>query len=1422
MDRTRTSLLTQTMHNDTREAYEQLYDELPLLERELLRIIAISGDGSCTRTSLQKCFSALSLRNRDNTAWKATEVRQTIVSLLERELVLADTSRLSLPGHLRMVVLLDCLEQPWFADRARAINHRLNPRYLDFERPGTMRTPDLMRNLQVAILTGEPEERILPLLEAARSRFRFGHDPGHPLEALFLFPFHPAIVPHVVARGCAEVVAWLLHRIAEDLLPLEEIGELGRLVASDTCPEEQRVRMIAALLFCGRNDLVETLLADPAPNDPASLSLQTLLAVFTGRIDEALEGFDRWAKALRGKSRRKFIPFPDYAQFLHLCTLLSSGTSERLEQGMVAINRHHRSLGRSGIDHPTFFALAMLEIFADRTGRTLRPAERLVELKIRDDRPSLSNLLLGMILSWVRPKEAKKHVSLFHDLLLQGADSQNLWLVAEAANILANLGKDRKANTEIVREIRQATGLACLSDCCPRMEEWRKTLLAIQSLARSSADRAGSTKGQRLVWLLTPHTDPARVGLEPRLQKRGKNGQWSKGRVVALKTLLEKADSMEGLSELDRSLASLITVRRESDYWSYHRKTIYSLDPAKALPLLARHPLVFLAESPTTRVDIVTARPRLDISRKKDRVRLELTPPARDIHDQGALVRETPTRYTLYTLDSGQQRLYQILKKPLSLPAEAADALLSSISSLSALVTIQSDLDPAAADIPREQGDTTPHLHLLPVDQGLQAEFLVRPLAGSDTWCRPGQGGETMLVRVDGRPTMAVRDLEQERKRCDQVIRACPTLDRLEPVDGRYRIDDPGECLELLLELGRLGEDVVLEWPRGEKFRVRGECSFDRFALRLKKDRDWFAATGRLQVDDQLALDLKQLLQMLEQSPGRFVRLDDGSFLALTREFRRRLEELRAYGDLHGKGVRIPPLASLALEELTGQAGSLTADKAWKDHVARLREPVEPELPSTLQARLRPYQEEGFTWLARLSRWGVGACLADDMGLGKTVQALAAALLRAPDGPTLVVAPVSVIANWEDEARRFAPTLEVRHFGPGDRDACLEDLGPFALVLCSYGLLPTEIDRLAGVDWQTVILDEAQAIKNHRTRRARAALRLKAGFRLATTGTPLENNLSELWSLFRFLNPGLLGSHKSFHERFVLPIEGDRDQEARHRLRRLIRPFLLRRIKSEVLQELPPRTDITLEVVMSPEEAALYEASRQTALERLAASDDEDAGSRHLRILAEITRLRRLCCNPRLLDPESRIPSSKLKVFADTLDELLAGNHKALVFSQFVDHLRIIRDHLEERNIPYQYLDGQTSRRQREARVKAFQAGEGDVFLISLKAGGTGLNLTAADYVIHMDPWWNPAVEDQASDRAHRIGQDRPVTVYRLITRGTIEEQIVQLHGEKRDLADSLLSGADISARLSADELLALLRQDGQTGESRPAATTAD
>ena len=460
------------------------------------------------------------------------------------------------------------------------------------------------------------------------------------------------------------------------------------------------------------------------------------------------------------------------------------------------------------------------------------------------------------------------------------------------------------------------------------------------------------------------------------------------------------------------------------------------------------------------------------------------------------------------------------------------------------------------------------------------------------------------------------------------------------------------------------------------------------------------------------------------------------------------------------------------------------------------------EVPTELVAELRGYQREGIEWLLRNAQWASGACLADDMGLGKTLQALALILARSGDGPTIVVGPTSLSDNWRREAERFAPTLSpILYRGP-DRAEVLEKLGPRDLLITSYDILLRDIETLGAIHFATAVFDEAHAVKNARAQRTQAAMALDAGFRVGLTGTPLENHLGELWSLYSVLVPGLFGSIEHFRRRFQIPIERDGALDRREALRELLRPFLLRRTKDQVAPELPPRVEVVRTIELSEPERHLYEAERRTAMDALGEQADP---KQRFAVLAALTRLRRLACHPRLVDATSTVSSSKLRETVSLAEDLVAEGHRTLIFSQFTSHLALVREALEARGYAMLHLDGSTPAKDRQRRVEAFQAGEAPFFLISLKAGGTGLNLTAADTVIHLDPWWNPAAEDQASDRTHRIGQDKPVTVIRLVAQHTIEEQVLALHAEKRDLARGILEGAETNAKLDTKELLDLL-----------------
>ncbi|MGV3484722.1 MAG: DEAD/DEAH box helicase [Planctomycetaceae bacterium] len=672
-------------------------------------------------------------------------------------------------------------------------------------------------------------------------------------------------------------------------------------------------------------------------------------------------------------------------------------------------------------------------------------------------------------------------------------------------------------------------------------------------------------------------------------------------------------------------------------------------------------------------------------------------------------------------------------------------------------------------------------------------------------------GSEPRIVRclTQEGPVRLERDLDWEASRAADIVSryGFHGLQVDGPLSWIATTDET--ALDLLGRLYEPSDDAPpILWPEGQTMRVRGEITPASLRVKLDDRRDWFGLSGFVELEGKQVL-LSDLLVAVRENRS-LVRVGDREFAQISEAFRRRLQQLGDAVVAERGALRIADAAASVVSDLLGDDVCLEASARWQQTLSRLdaiRHWV-PETPVELQATLRHYQEEGYQWLARLSRWGVGGILADDMGLGKTVQALGVLLDRGADGPALVVAPTSVGDNWMRETARFAPPLRARLYREHDRQHLIDSAQPNDLVIVSYQLLQRDAERFASRQWNTLVLDEAQFIKNAQTKTAQAIRNLDANWRIGLSGTPLENHLGELWSLFRTLSPGLLGSWERFRSRFAEPIERHKDDDRRESLARLVRPFILRRTKANVLTELPPRTEVTLFAEMSGLERKRYEDARVAAIAELSGTSslDRGEGDQRMRTLAWLTKLRQLACHPRMIDKSWRAGSAKLSLFLETVDELRDGEHRALVFSQFVKHLEVVREALDERGITYQYLDGSTPAAERQRRVDAFQNGEGDLFLISLKAGGTGLNLTAANYVLHLDPWWNPAVEDQATDRAHRIGQERAVTVYRLVAKGTIEEQILELHANKRELVASVLSGTDQAGRLSTDEMIDLIR----------------
>jgi superfamily II DNA or RNA helicase len=652
--------------------------------------------------------------------------------------------------------------------------------------------------------------------------------------------------------------------------------------------------------------------------------------------------------------------------------------------------------------------------------------------------------------------------------------------------------------------------------------------------------------------------------------------------------------------------------------------------------------------------------------------------------------------------------------------------------------------------------------------------------------------------------TLLRRDLEREHAALMRLLEL-----GLRPVG----LSDEGKVQALELSPNELPGVVEPLLREGWVVRVEGRSvrSPSPPSLRVESGIDWFDLSGEV----EFAGDRMELTKVLEavSRGNRFIELEDGSQGLLPESWMETYDSLAKLARSETEdGLRFLPSQALIVDALLTAMPPADVDSAF----ARLRERLssferikpKKELPS-FDGELRSYQRRGLGWLNFLREFGLGGVLADDMGLGKTVQVLALVQMHRTASkstrlPFLVVAPRSIVYNWLDEAARFTPKLKVAEYRGRDRERLRDRFSEYDIIVTTYGTMRRDISQLAAVEFDTVILDEAQAIKNAASQTAKASRLLAARHRLALTGTPIENHLGELGSIFEFLNPGLLGRLPRLE---VLVGSRTPSKEELTRIAEDMRPFILRRTKTEVLPDLPPKTEQVLLVRMREAQREIYDrvraAYQASLLEQVEA---KGVGGSAIQVLEALLRLRQVACHPGLVDKSwEGAGSAKLEALFEQVSEVLDEGHKLLVFSQFTSLLAYVRRDLDQRDVPYAYLDGQT--RDRAKVVERFQNDPScNLFLISLKAGGVGLNLTAAGYVFLLDPWWNPAVEAQAIDRTHRIGQTQPVFAYKMIARDTVEEKILQLQSSKRKLADAILDGEGQSLRdLTADDLRMLL-----------------
>lgn len=885
--------------------------------------------------------------------------------------------------------------------------------------------------------------------------------------------------------------------------------------------------------------------------------------------------------------------------------------------------------------------------------------------------------------------------------------------------------------------------------------------------------------------------------IEVREQNVLKSGQWGCGKEVS--KIRYQSGQIDCMDDTDKKVW---------ERWKKNKN--YNLYIEDVLPELVGTDRLFVGNhAPFESVTVASEKPYLVIEKKKTSFIVSSNfPPLRnsDRFDctDCIVVRRDDTHYAVIPLRGRQRRYYEQLLNLGKFPLEAESKLKDFFPKLNGLLEVHSPLIEGGSTLQTLDGEPALCLQVHPKERGFHIQIYAKPLPDGKALFTPGEGLCIIVDEKDGTRYQVKRHLLMERNNYDAIVEYIEDTLSAHVYENSTDLDIDN-MLALLDYVRLLPENYFMEWPEGEKMRLKKTTLPGNWDITLKANGNWFDVEGDIQLDDDIVLNAAQLLELISHSRGKYIRLNDTDYLRLSDDLRKQLNRLESVAvKNHGKMQISNFQAGLLTNDVLNGEVTIKHDSVLEEMRRKIADSknLSPKVPTKLKATLRDYQLDGFQWMARLNSWGAGACLADDMGLGKTVQTIAYLLFKAKEGASLVIAPASVVPNWRKELHRFAPVLNIIVLNESNnRHETIDQAQKFDIILSTYSLLVTEEAALISKAWNVICLDEAHTIKNRETKTSANAMKLQSKNKLILTGTPIQNHLGELWNLFQFINPGLLGSYEQFNQKYIIPIGLNKDKQRQLQLNRIVHPFMLRRTKQDVVEELPDKEEIIIPVELSEEELAVYEAIRCRAKAMIA----EGNAAVSVSALAEITRLRQAACSAMLAEKNWQGKCSKIDLLIDLMNELKARNNRALIFSQFTSFLSLVKQALDKNGEEYLYLDGSVPMRQREKLVQDFQQGDCPFFLISLKAGGLGLNLTGANYIIHLDPWWNPAIEQQATDRAYRIGQEQKVTAYHLIASNTIEEKIMRLHETKRNIADALLDGTDISHKLTAKELLTML-----------------
>ncbi len=936
-------------------------------------------------------------------------------------------------------------------------------------------------------------------------------------------------------------------------------------------------------------------------------------------------------------------------------------------------------------------------------------------------------------------------------------------------------------------------------------QEWENVL---EQLMRGTGASRGAegVKEERLGYVLSDINEDS---VEVRVQRRLKNGSWGAGKTVTLNNFYNM--SLMEMSESDKRIA----LNAKSQYYDYYRLKLKWVLPE----MVEDQRLLVGRYAPFAPVTVTEVPPYITLTRTPYGFDVSSNVPVENANDSVVVVRRDSYSIDFVQLSAIQQSFYTRLLSLGHFPLEAEEQLRDFLSNVGGKIEVNSDLIEGGSTMPIVEGTSQLTVQIKPAERGIyELRVMVRPLENGRVQCKPCSGDEVIVDCDESKNYVRVqRDMEKERENAKAFVSAANLT--LRSIGSTITLE-AYELLPVIEYAQQHTDQISCEWKEGAHIKISNRTSAAWNGAIKKNENGWFEIEGSVELEQDKVVSMAELLDLVSHSRGRFIKLSDGEFLAISDKLHKQLAQLNAIAARsHGRLQMSPFSAALLGPEVLKGELTLEQDDELKQIRKRIKDASNytPDVPKTLNATLRNYQKEGFCWMSRLNKWGAGALLADDMGLGKTIQTITFLLSKADEGPALVVAPASVAPNWKTEFEKFAPSLNVSLLNFADnRDALVNNAKAGDVVITTYGLLLSVKDALTEKHWTTICLDEAHIIKNRGAKTSAVAMQLKSDNRVMLTGTPVQNHLSELWNLFQFVNPGLLGSFEDFSRRFIIPIEQNGDKVMQKELDRLVKPFMLRRTKDKVAKELPSKEEIYQHVTLSEEEMLVYEVLRRKA-EALLLS--EGGGKVSMNTLSEITRLRQYSCDCRLVEEGRKgagdKSGSKITALLELLETIIDGltvkkngtmNGGVLVFSQFTSYLALIKKALDAEGIKYLYIDGSVPIKTRQELVEEFQKGSCPVFLISLKAGGLGLNLTRANYVVHTDPWWNPAIEAQATDRAHRIGQQQAVTVYHLIAEGTIEEKIQRLHERKQALVQDILESTDMSHKLTGEDLLEMVR----------------